>query len=281
MGVIVNIKLVSSNGYAVEFGLKSKIVISSINVSGLPLGMVMSQGVGQIGTTIQATTIPHKDILVTGQIIGDSKGYKKQLANAIVPNVGCKLIWNEKWEIVGLPITLLKIDSYVRDSKFSFTLRAAYPYWQSVKMQQSSIVGMEAMFMFPWDSGIEHMYGKRTETLFASVVNGGNVPTNFILTFMAQTTLTNPEITLIETMEKIKINKTMNAGEVITIDMTKSPMSVISSTDGNIFGLLDLDSVPFMLEVGENIIKYDAEVNRDGLESFLTFSASLTMPYEE
>lgn len=73
-----------------------------------------------------------------------------------------------------------------------------------------------------------------------------------------------------ETQEFIKFNNlTMTAGDILTISTYYGKKEVTLLRDGvlvDAFRYLDVDSTYIQLDVGDNLFRYDAESNRDGVE---------------
>ena len=163
------------------------------------------------------------------------------------------------------------------NAKFQFTLRAFFPYWRSANIKNTQIVGVMPMFHFPINYGktyfenpLIHQFGRRAESHFADAHNAGNVPAPFTVLFIAKTDLSNPKITMVDTGEYIRIQRDMVAGERIAVDLTQNRLRVTQFLDGQeLDGINYLDitsSIGMTLKTGENIIRYDADENREGLD---------------
>ena len=85
----------------------------------------------------------------------------------------------------------------------------------------------------------------------------------------------NPKITHVNTGKELILNKTMVAGERVVVEITHDRTYVTSSVDGNIRGALDLDSTLFRLDVGDNVLKPDAESGMDKLEVTVNFATEI------
>lgn len=111
--------------------------------------------------------------------------------------------------------------------------------------------------------------GLREPSLIVNALNTGNVESGMIIEFKALGTLTNPSILNVETQEFFKINKSMVAGEIITVNTNVGAKKVIDNLNGvetNILNLIDLDSTFLQLKVGDNLLRYDADTNLNNLE---------------
>lgn len=251
--------------------------------------MAESQGVAQIGSTVQGQAVQAKDIIISGEISGPSTMYRKALVDTIVPLVPGRLIYDNHLYIDVFPRITPVVEQYPTNAKFQFTVRAPYPYWRELEETSTNVAGLEPMFKFPINYGDTyfenpktHMFGKRIQTYFTNVINKGNVSAPFSVVFIAKTALSNPYITKVSTLEFIKINKAMVAGERITVDMTGSSLKVTTSIQGvesNAMQYFNIDSTLFELDIGDNLIRYDSDVNREGLDCRITFSPTWSGAY--
>lgn len=275
----------SDNGKSITFGMPPGPVIAK--ASGLTENSVRfakSQGVTQIGTSVQAQSVEDRPIIINGVLVGESKDLRKQLIDTIVPQVPVTLVFNHKLEIKVLPQITPLVEQKPFNAAFQLTFLAPYPYWRTIEKTVVDLAGMVGMFSFPINYGDPptHMFGKRAESFFKNVENKGNVAAPFIVRFIAQTTTSDPEITKVDTLESLRILKTMQAGEIITIDMTQDPMRVESMYQGktiDVFNYFDIDSDVFMLDVGDNIIRFDAGSNREGLDCRITVQPAFSGAY--
>lgn len=156
-------------------------------------------------------------------------------------------------------------------------LEAADPYWTDEESTSTAIAywqgGFEFILEIPEDKGIE--FGTRNEELIMDIENKGDVATGVIIEFKALGTVVNPSLLNVITREFVKINRTMKAGEIITVDTRFNKKSVKSYYQGeteNIFNYIDIDSTFFWLEVGSNFLKYNADANIDNLEVEIKFN---------
>lgn len=270
-----NLKYLSNNGKSINFSPSLNLAIT--NTEGLTsnyIEMSTSQGINQVGTTIQGQSVGDRTITIDGTIIGESVLYRKQLIDTITPLVGGQLIFDNKFYLTVVPENTPDISRHGVSANFQFILRAAYPYWRATSQSATSLSGMVAKFRFPVNYGNPstpdyHIFGQRITLSYQNVINNGNVPVPFVVKFHAVTALSNPKIVNMKTLQFIRINKSMVAGETITIDMMEGSLTITSDENGvdeSIFGYFDIDSQIFKLQVGDNLIRVDADENRDGLD---------------
>ena len=291
-----DLKYISDNGKIIHFNqiqqtdidtntgrkMPSWFSLAPVDLTVVPIDVVLSQGIGQIGGTVQGEAVQSKDLVLNGQVIGFGKNRRKQLLDTVLPQVGGKLVYNDTWELAVRPMEVPRIENYDYNSRYQITLRAPYPYWVNHKFEIIDLAGLIARFKFPVNYAAPHIFGERIRLLSTNVYNDGNVPANFIVAFRAVTPLSNPQIIKVRTQEFIKVNRDMLAGDSVVFDMTVSPMKLTSTYNRittNIFGNLDMASTPFKLDVGDNVLQYEADVNRDGLECRIIFRNAYTGPW--
>ena len=86
---------------------------------------------------------------------------------------------------------------------------------------------------------------------------------------MAAGQVVNPSLLNVNTGEFIKIEKTLERGEVVTVNThqgNKKVISELNSVEQNIFNLFTYESTFFQLDPGDNIFRYDADLNLENLE---------------
>ena len=280
-----NIKAYSDNGNMVNFSLALGIVITDIvGLTETNVEMATSQGVAQVGVTVQNEAVSGKAVVISGMVVGDSTMYRKRLVDTFVPQVGVTLIFNNELELRVRPQVTPAIERAKMNAEFQFTCFAAYPYWRSIERANVVIGGMIPKFRFPinYYEPITHKFGERVQTFFVDANNKGNVKAPFDVVFLAKTTVLNPKITKVDTLEFILIDREMVPNERVTVSMIGGAprvFSLIGGVETEITGQFHIDSTPFELDVGENYLRYDADVGRDNLECTLILQPAFSGAY--
>lgn len=149
-------------------------------------------------------------------------------------------------------------------------LSTGQPYLQDSQVQRAEIVTWEALFEFPFEIGTTGLeMGNRSQSLIVNVINKGHVPTGMLIQFKAQGTVKDPSLFNVNTREWFKLNRTMKAGEVITVNTNQGKKRIESTLNGvteNISNTIVFGSKFMQLKVGDNLFRYDAESNLEGLE---------------
>lgn len=165
---------------------------------------------------------------------------------------------------------LMDVKSRKTHSKAQLTLTAYDPYFYDLSEIKVNVATWRNAFKFPLTipkSGM--IFGYKEPSLIANIINNGDVECGLTIEFLAKGTVKNPSLLNINTQEYIKVNRTMVAGERITISTGYNNKKIVSELDGittNIMNYLDLNSTFLQLEVGGNLFRYDADDNLSQLE---------------
>ncbi|WP_153123285.1 phage tail family protein [Peribacillus tepidiphilus] len=155
-------------------------------------------------------------------------------------------------------------------------LSAGSPFFLDTEQQKVEIAVWEPLLEFPLEIPEDGMeIGRRSQSLIVNVFNDGQVASGMVIQFKALGTVENPSLFNLDTREFFKINKTMTAGEVITVNTFQGKKRVESSLNGvtsNIFNMIDYQSKFMQLAVGDNLFRYDADSNVDNLEVAIYFT---------
>lgn len=115
----------------------------------------------------------------------------------------------------------------------------------------------------------------KNNSIVTNIANLGDVETPLKVVFRAKSNVKNPIIYNVYTKEFIKINKTMSAGEEIIVTTqigNKRVESYLNGITTNIFNLLDINSTFMWLDVGDNVIRYDADELIEQLEVYIYYT---------
>jgi len=289
--------LVYENAYgrSIEFSMQSGIVIAETDgLTSNRIELLQSQGVDQIGAVLLGQSVQPRVISIRGTILGESLVGRRQLLETIMPEIPAKLIFNDRWQIDVRPSLTPDISRTKRNTEFAFTLQAPFPYWYSTAETMTMLAGKLAMFKFPWNltetanpipngTAAPWSFSKHVLSYFTEINNVGNAPTPFNVMFIASTTAKNPRITNAETLQFIAVDKEMQAGETIVVSMTESALTAVSIYGGettDIFNALNFDNSYFKLVPGNNIIRFDADENRDGVDCRIVHRTTRVGAYE-
>lgn len=156
------------------------------------------------------------------------------------------------------------------------TLMCPNPFWRDTAATKAEVAVWHGAFEFPLEivaEGIE--LGFRELSLIANIYNPGDVACGMEIHFKALATVENPSLFNVNTRESLKLNRTMDAGEVLIITTYFANKRVESFKNGvttNVFHYIDLESTFLQLEPGDNLLRYDADDGLDNLEVDIYFN---------
>lgn len=231
----------------------------------------------EIGEVLQRQNVSPKTLTLKGAISGASDGLREQMIHIIAPLAKGRLIYNDEYEIEVYVKTSPDIDRQPYGAKFSFSLYAPFPYWRKTDRESTVLIGYQPRFQFPWNISDPNpfYFSKTAQVGYVTVNNDGEAPADWTISFYAVSAVKNPYAQSLDTGEKVRVLKTLSAGETLTVSTEGEELTVtLTAADGTVsdgFEYLDIDSVPFRLALGENHIKTDADEGGTGLRASISF----------
>ena len=238
-----------------------------------------STSMNQDGNSYLSNTLDVRDISLDICLIATSNeeliSYKNKVNKIFNPKIGeGYLIYTDSVKTRKVKCIVNKIPFFTDingiASEGLISLTANNPYWTDLSESKEEIALWIGGFEFPLeliDGGIE--MGYRSPSLIVNVINGGDVECGMRIEFTASATLTNPSLLNVNNGEFIKINKTMVAGETISIVTyfgSKKVESILGGVTTNAFNYIDFQSTFLQLDVGDNLYRYNADSGIDNLE---------------
>ena len=269
-------RYVNENGESITFTYNNGFLINKpVGIDTLQVSLSQATGIDQVGATIQSANVQPRPVTVSGILVGEFlKNNKEKLLSVVRPDLTAKLYADDYYLNVR-PTSTPTIDPTAKFAKFQFSVLAAYPYWQKDENANVELSAIEYGFKFPWNISREYYFGKIVEAQFFNIVNRGQIPVPFTATFFARGDCVNPKITNVNTGKFMAINKTLVAGERVVVEITHERTYVTSSADGDIRGALSIKSTLNKLEVGDNVLKPEADEGKSQLEVSLDFATEI------
>lgn len=269
-------RYVNENGEIITFTYNSGFLINKpVGIDTLQVSLSQATGIDQVGATIQSSNVQPRPVTVSGILVGDFVyTSKERLLSVIRPDLNAKLYADDYYLNVR-PTSTPTIDPTEKFAKFQFSVLAAYPYWQKDDSAKVVLSGLQYMFKFPWNISREYQFAKLMETQFINVPNRGQLPVPMTVTFYARGNCVNPKITNVNTGKFMTISKSLVAGERVVVEITHERTYVTSSVDGDIRGALSLKSTLNRLDVGDNVLKPEAEEGGNQLEVSIDFATEI------
>lgn len=128
-------KLEYVNDYnaSITFSFESGFILSATTgLTSNTVSTVNSQGINQIGGTLQGQSVQPRIVTCKGTIRGESAEGRKILLDTILPNVQGRLIYDNAWQIDVVPKITPDVTRHRSNATFNFSLEAAYPYWRKI-----------------------------------------------------------------------------------------------------------------------------------------------------
>lgn len=270
---------VNKLGQRIDFNEFAPLLLLSFSEKG-KVNIYTNKGMNQDGSTYLGNTIESNDKTIEIAIITDNEtdliDYRNKINKVFNPRLGeGYLIYKDpvkevksKCIIDSLPY-FTSVNSTVNKCLISCT--ASNPFWMDIAESKAEIALWNGDFSFdfeiPDETGVE--IGHREPSLIVDVFNDGDVDCGIRAEFRALATVVNPSILNVNTQEFIKINRTMQAGEVIVLNTSfgnKKLESIMNGVSTNIFNYIDFQSTFLQLATGDNLFRYDAEQFIDNLE---------------
>lgn len=231
------------------------------------------------GSAVISKRIQKRPISITVDYKGENKEIERQkLISFFNPkNTGVLVVqYGEieraiEYEIEDFSAPIINVHD---DLSFTVDLICPNPYWRNIIESRINIALWKGMFHFPLiiPKNVGIIMGLREPSLIVNVNNVGDVKSGMIIEFKALGTLKNPSLFNVNTREFIKINKSMIAGEKITINTNVGKKKILQEFNGVISDILNyLDIIGggdtfLQLDMGDNLFRYDADENLNNLE---------------
>lgn len=234
-----------------------------------------AQGIDQVGSTIQSSNVQSRVVTMRGRFVGVSQTKKKERLLAVVrPDLAGRL-YADDYYLEVRPSTTPTFEARENNASYQFSLLAAYPYWQKDESAEATLSGVAKRFRFPWNVSRPYRFGEVISALFINVINDGQVPIPFTVTFKALAEVQNPRLIDAKTNKYLLLNKTLVAGETVVVEITHERTYVNSSVDGECRGALDLNSSFFRLAIGDNVIKPEAASGKENLQVDIDYAVEI------
>lgn len=250
-------------------------------ISGLSVTVTSQSAPFQDGSTHISERFRDRSISITGVIVAcsyeDLNTKKRALQRLFNPKYKSNLRYkNETYEkdlevwCSGVPL-FSSVDKGTYYQVFLVSLVAHNPFLLDTEYNSETLSIALASLQFPLYA--EPTFEVETEGRNRTIVdNQGDVETPIEVMFTGP--ITNPELLNETTGEFIKVNKTLLANQTLTITTEKEKPTVIfdDGTGGvNAFGLIDLESTFWQIQVGENTISYDADAGVETANMILKY----------
>lgn len=272
-------------GASISFGKDAPYRLTAIQgLSENTIVVSEASSVNQIGATLTGTKIQAKNLILTGDFLY-SKQRRLDLINTIIPGKVGRLRYIDDDMDVYLevtPATSPQIGTGTVYQGFQFELRASLPYWMERVSTTYDFTQIVSFFRFPrsFSSTVPWKISRFTKNIILNIHNESTQETGFKLTLQAITDVKSPELLNVETQQHIKMKEDfiLKAGEkmiITTYENNKRCTLIKNGLEFPAFRYLSDDTVLFDLKPGNNIIRYGATDNYEGLRATIEFAKTL------
>lgn len=256
---------------------------------GLESDIVSSKSAYQDGISISKTILKDRILTLNCYLLVDNEQQryilKRKLYNVFNPKIkGNMKIYTDADQLRGasnlsvIQAPIFDDDYEISNEIVSFQIQLAMPlpYFEDINENRADFGNDIGNFFF--DLEIEEEGNElsiKNNSIVTNIFNAGDAESPIKVIFKAKAELKNPSIFNVYTKEYIKINRTMQEGEEITVTThqgNKRVESYLNGVNTNIFNDLDLGSTFIRLDIGDNVIRYDAETMIEQLEVYIFYT---------
>lgn len=280
----------NERGTSIELNRLGPLFLANVEgFSGIEAEPVSTTTPYQDGINISKNTLKERTLTLNCYLCVDTEqqrsALKRKLYNAFNPKLtGHMQIFTDAEELRGasnLRVVQAPIfnDDYETSNElveFQVQLIMPSPYFEDINENRVDFGNDIGNFFF--DLEIEEE-GKelsmKNNSIVTNIFNEGDTESPLKVVFKAKSNVKNPSIYNVYTKEFIKINKTMQVGEEITVATgigNKRVESYLNGITTNAFNLLDINSTFMWLDVGDNVIRYDADDLIEQLEVYIYYT---------
>lgn len=245
---------------------------------------------GQAGTYISSTSLSERIAYIAGYVYyvlsdierkelkkEDRVSYcykkilqkKRELSALINPENYARIIIG-KYYLEGKPESSVRFGNTEEDNnlyfcRFFFSLYCNYPMFRQNTETQVVLAGISPSFHFPliFPKGRGIVMSIKRSYQLVPIENIGDVSIGALITLRAKGVVQKPTIENIFTNERIVVNKTLEAGEVVKINtndgMTKGIVGIKKDVEFNYLKYWNFDNSWLKFEPGITLIGYSTE----------------------
>ena len=245
--------------------------------------------VNQVGVYVTGTSLETRSVNIIGWVIADTElamSQRKAVLNRFFNPRQAVDLFYKNYVLRFLPDSSVRYSVTMIENNevmCKFQVEGFCPDPLFAEQAENKIVAAStrAMFHFPLiisktpDPPGGVAFGLRQPSLIVGIHNAGAVAVGMKIIFRAIGSLVNPALIDVNTQEYLKINKSMEAGEEIVANTIIGEKKIVGTMNGissNYFKYRDLDSIWLQLAVGDNLFRYDADMNIENLEVYIYFN---------
>lgn len=219
---------------------------------------------GMDGEKFKSTKLQMRNLVLTIKINGDVEANRLHLYEYFRTGAWCKIYYSNDSRSVFIEgyVETIENDLFTISQEMQVSIVCPDPYLKSLMTIYADISKVFGMFEFPFDISAEGIEFAGIEPdREVVVINAGEIETGLLITLTASETVQTPIIYNVGTGEFIKLNITMQAGDVILIDTNKGHKTIKKISGAittNVINSFDSGSSWLQLNTGVNVFTYTA-----------------------
>ncbi len=283
-------RIIVSNGRtSIELTRKPYYVNETEGFDRLDIRIISSQGYDQDGGEVVNSYAESRELRIKGQIKASSTQQMQilqdNLSNIFIPNTPLKINHYYGGANRSMTVRVKRTPSYKRSDvskivSYEVTLQSeSEVYWSDPTESLVQIANMTGGFHFPLviDKNKGVSFGIKSALLIADVYNSSQISIGMRIEFIANGTVTNPQLFDVNTRKYIKILCVMEPGDKITIETGKRKTVTRKHTgiEEDYMGRIDIaggGSSFLTLAPGDNLLRYAADDGEDMLETKIYYN---------
>lgn len=279
-----SVKFKSDDGKDFIFGKDGNIVFDMDLGEGIASNLYTTQGFSQVGETVQGRSVGGRTINVKGAIFGNIQNGKSRLRSVFTPFSSGTLFFENQYKTRVFVKQSPSFSPVKNNGKFSMQFFAPFPFFYSVEEKTEVFGKIVPLFSFPVNYGTTHTFGRREKSTYMLLENEGDVKVPYSVVLECTGASTNPIITNLHTFEFLKLNGSLENGDVVTISRNKDEVLTATLTrDGqniDVISWIDEMSTFFELSVGDNMVAINDDEGGAGLLGRISYSPAVVAVYE-
>ena len=270
-----NLSYKRSDGLVYAFDSDMGIFVSTVSgLTGHAVTISTSQGFNQIGETVTGTAIKGQSITINGIVLDQNTVMKTKMLNAFAPNTHGTLYINGGQYWLDVYTQTSPTVTQEKHSRFSLSLFAPFPFWQSKNQSIFAFGSVLPMFSFPVNYSVPHQFAQRDQSLFVNLDNRGDTEVSFALDVVCTAAVSSITFTHTQTFEKLELIGEFKLGDRFKMYRENGILRATLERGGEMldaFYLINEDSNLFSIGVGDNVISIDADPSPDYVQASFSF----------
>ena len=231
------------------------------------------------GSTFVTSKVENRNIVINLAIEGNVEQNRIELYKFFKVKYPCKVLYKNGTRDVYINgyVETFECNFFEQKEVATISIICTRPYFIEAGNIDFDFASVRALFEFPFslpaagEPFSELILGEEK-----NVINYGDVETGMVVKFTAAGACENPAIYNTETNEGIKVNISLEAGDILEINTNKGEKGVYLNRNGTItnkINALDKTSTWLQLEAGDNSMLYTADANPENLMCNLIYGS--------